>query len=97
MLLKFKTEIFLLLLAITLYVVSAFFYSYEATQQGEMPVINYPSPSASHSNVPSPERNLQVAYFPLTFIPALLSFFVEYFLVLSKQKADANPDNIAEE
>jgi hypothetical protein len=62
-----------------------------------MPVINYPSPVLLIAMFLSPERNLQVAYFPLTFIPALLSFFVEYFLVLSKQKADANPDNIAEE
>jgi len=45
----------------------------------------------------NPERGLQVAYIPLTFIPALLSFVMEYFLVLSKQEVDANPDNVAEE
>ncbi|MDH5460038.1 MAG: hypothetical protein OEW71_03270 [Candidatus Bathyarchaeota archaeon] len=45
----------------------------------------------------SPERNFQVAYFPLMFIPSLLSFILEYFLVLSKQKAYADPDNVAEE
>jgi hypothetical protein len=44
----------------------------------------------------NPERHLQVAYLPLTFIPALLSFVIEYFLVLSKQKANASPDNVAE-
>ena len=43
----------------------------------------------------SPERGLQVAYFPLAFIPVLLSFVIEYFLVLSKQKANANPDDVA--
>lgn len=45
----------------------------------------------------SPERNFQAAYVPLMFIPSLLSFIVEYFLVLSKQEAYADPDNIAEE
>jgi hypothetical protein len=45
----------------------------------------------------NPERGLQVAYFPLTFVPALLSFVIEYFLVLSKQEANASPDNVAEE
>ena len=45
----------------------------------------------------SPERGFQVAYLPLMFIPSLLSFVIEYFLVLSKQEAYANPDNIAEE
>ena len=45
----------------------------------------------------SPERNFQVAYLPLMFIPSLLSFILEYFLVLSKQKAYADPDNISEE
>lgn len=45
----------------------------------------------------NPERGLQVAYLPLTFIPTLLSFVIEYFLVLSKQQANASPDNIAEE
>jgi len=34
--------------------------------------------------VASPERSLQVAYIPLAFIPALLSFVIEHFLVLSK-------------
>jgi len=43
----------------------------------------------------NPERGLQVAYLPLTFIPALLSFVIEHFLVLSKQEANASPDNIA--
>jgi phenolic acid decarboxylase len=42
MLLKFKTEIFLLLLAIALYIASAFFYSYEATWEGNIPVLNNP-------------------------------------------------------
>jgi len=45
----------------------------------------------------NPERELQAAYLPLTFIPASLSFFMEYFSVLSKQEAGTNPDNIAEE
>jgi len=40
--LKFKTEIFLLLLAIILYIVSAFCYSYEASWEGNIPVLNYP-------------------------------------------------------
>jgi len=44
----------------------------------------------------NPERNLQWAYLPLTFIPTVLSFVMEYFLVLSQQKADANPNNIAQ-
>jgi hypothetical protein len=44
----------------------------------------------------NPERNLQWAYLPLTFIPTVLSFVIEYFLVLSQQKADANPNNIAQ-
>ena len=44
----------------------------------------------------NPERGLQVAYLPLTFIPALLSFVIEYFLVLSKQEAYASPDDVAE-
>ena len=44
----------------------------------------------------NPEHGLQVEYLPLTFIPALLSFVTEFF-VLPKQRADANPDNIAEE
>lgn len=43
----------------------------------------------------NPERGLQVAYLPLAFIPALLSFAIEYFLVLSKQEAYASPDNVA--
>ena len=45
----------------------------------------------------SPERNFQVAYLPLTFIPTLLSFIIEYFLILPKQKADENLNDIAEE
>ncbi|MDI6905371.1 MAG: hypothetical protein QMD13_07810 [Candidatus Bathyarchaeia archaeon] len=44
-----------------------------------------------------PERSFQVAYLPLMFIPSLLSFVIEYFLVLSKQEAYANPDDVAEE
>jgi len=40
--LKFKIEISLLLLAIALYVASAFCYSYEAPRKGMLPVINYP-------------------------------------------------------
>lgn len=43
----------------------------------------------------SPERNLQEAYVPLAFIPALLSFVIEHFLVLPKQRANKNPDNIS--
>jgi len=43
----------------------------------------------------SPERNLQVAYFPLAFIPTLFSFIIEYFFISSKQKANKNPDNVA--
>lgn len=45
----------------------------------------------------NPERGLHVAYIPLAFIPVLLSYTTEYFLFLSKQKADTNPDNIAKE
>jgi hypothetical protein len=45
----------------------------------------------------NPERGLQVAYLPLTFIPALLSFAIEYFLVLSKQEANESPDDVTEE
>lgn len=45
----------------------------------------------------SPERSFQVAYLPLMFIPSLLSFIVEYFLVLSKQESYASPDNVTEE
>ena len=37
---KFKTEISLLILAIILYIVSAFFYSYEP--QDWLPLVNYP-------------------------------------------------------
>jgi len=40
--LKSKTEIFLLLLAIILYIVSAFCYSYEAPWEDNLPVLNYP-------------------------------------------------------
>jgi hypothetical protein len=40
--LRFKTEIFLLLLAITLYILSAFCYFYEASSQGMLPFINNP-------------------------------------------------------
>jgi len=40
--LKFKTEIFLLLLAIIIYIVSAFCYSYEAPWEDNLPVLNYP-------------------------------------------------------
>jgi len=32
----------------------------------------------------NPERGLQLAYLPLTFIPTLISFVIEYFLILSK-------------
>jgi len=45
----------------------------------------------------NPERGLQVAYFPLTFIPVVLSFCIEYFLVLSKQETNANPDDVSHE
>mgnify|MGYP001096626317 CR=1 FL=1 len=40
--LKFKAEISLLLLAIMLYILSAFCYSYEAPKQDRLPIINYP-------------------------------------------------------
>jgi hypothetical protein len=40
--LRFKTEIFLLLLAIILYIASAFCYSYEAPWEDNLPVLNYP-------------------------------------------------------
>lgn len=40
--LKFKTEISLLLLAIILYILSAFCYSLEESSQDMLPVINYP-------------------------------------------------------
>jgi len=43
----------------------------------------------------SPERNLPTAYLPLTFLPALASFVIEYFLILSKQRTNANPNNVA--
>ena len=39
--LKFKTEI-LLLLAIIIYIVSAFCYSYEAPWEDDLTVLNYP-------------------------------------------------------
>ena len=45
----------------------------------------------------SPKRSFQAAYLPLMFIPSLLSFIIEYFWILSKQEANAGPDNIAEE
>jgi len=45
----------------------------------------------------NPERGLRWTYLPLTFIPALLSLVIEYFLVLSKQEANTNPNDIAEE
>ena len=45
----------------------------------------------------SPERSFQAAYLPLMFIPSLLSFIIERFWILSKQEANAGPDNIAEE
>jgi hypothetical protein len=44
----------------------------------------------------NPERGLQWAYLPLTLIPTMLSFAIEYFLISSHQKADANPNNIAQ-
>lgn len=43
----------------------------------------------------NPERSLQVAYVPLTFLPVALSFIIEHFFVLSKQKTNKNPDKIA--
>ena len=43
----------------------------------------------------SSERIFQLAYIPLMFIPSLLSFILEYFLVLSKKEADTDPDDIA--
>ena len=45
----------------------------------------------------SSKRSLQMAYLPLMFIPSLLSFIIERFWILSKQEANAGPDNIAEE
>jgi hypothetical protein len=40
--LKFKTEISILLIAILLYVASAFCYFYEAAWGGNIPVLSYP-------------------------------------------------------
>jgi len=40
--LKFKAVIFLLVMAIVFYILSAFCYSYEAPSQGWLPYINYP-------------------------------------------------------
>jgi len=40
--LKFKAEIVLLILAIILYLASAYCYFYEARQEGWLPYINYP-------------------------------------------------------
>lgn len=40
--LKFKTEIFMLLLAIIVYIASALCYFYEASWQNMLPAINYP-------------------------------------------------------
>jgi len=45
----------------------------------------------------SPEYSMQIAYVPIAFVPALLSFVIEYFVILSQQKTDKNPDNVAEE
>ncbi len=41
-----------------------------------------------------PEPLLQTMYLPLAFLPSLLSFIIELRLVLPKQKANANPDNV---
>jgi hypothetical protein len=46
---------------------------------------------------PDYQSSLQFSMFPLTFIPALASFLMEYFLVLSKDEADENPHDVAEE
>jgi hypothetical protein len=43
----------------------------------------------------NPDRTLQVICAPLAFIPVVFSFAVEYFLVLSKEKANKDPDNVA--
>jgi hypothetical protein len=45
----------------------------------------------------SPERNLPIAYIPLMCFPIVFSFFIEYFLVLSKQEANKNPHDVAKE
>jgi hypothetical protein len=42
----------------------------------------------------NPEHSLQVAYVLLAFIPVVLSFAIEYFWVLSKQKTNKNPNEI---
>ncbi|RJS82127.1 hypothetical protein CW707_01685 [Candidatus Bathyarchaeota archaeon] len=39
---KFKIELSLLISAIILYIVSTFCYSYEASSQNMLPIINYP-------------------------------------------------------
>ncbi|MEM3577949.1 MAG: hypothetical protein QXX51_05780 [Candidatus Bathyarchaeia archaeon] len=44
----------------------------------------------------SPERNLNFAYLPLAFIPALTSFLMERFIFASKNKVDACPDYVAD-
>jgi len=45
--------------------------------------------------VASPEHILQTMYLPLAFLPSLLSFIMEFKLVLAKQKANAAPDNVS--
>jgi hypothetical protein len=45
----------------------------------------------------SPERNLPIAYIPLMCFPIVFSFFIEYFLVLSKKEVDKNPYDVAKE
>jgi hypothetical protein len=44
----------------------------------------------------NPEHRLEAYYIPLSFIPALLSFALEQFLFLPKQKSKADPDDVSE-
>jgi hypothetical protein len=47
--------------------------------------------------VVSPERNLNLAYLPLAFVPALISFLMERFIFASKKEVNTYPDNVADE
>jgi len=47
--------------------------------------------------VVSPERNLNLAYLPLAFVPALISYLMERFIFASKHEVDAYPDDVADE
>ncbi|MEM3596851.1 MAG: hypothetical protein QXJ53_01790 [Candidatus Bathyarchaeia archaeon] len=45
----------------------------------------------------SPERNLNLVYLPLAFVPALTSFLMERFIFASKHEVDACPDYVSDE